>query len=141
MENYPVDLYFVREKGSPSQADQYYLHAITHTNRTDYRANGHAPVPSVLTDDGVLEIELYIQKDNNVLEFGFPTPVVHTISLNAPPFDGQSPPRISVNVSLEASGEPKKKIGESTTSNVRAAEDSRPLAPKAAAGAQNASTP
>ena len=70
--------------------EEYFLHVITHTNKTDYRANGYAPIPSSLDENGRLNIELYVMEEPQLPDFAYDTPVVHTLALGQLPFGGGS---------------------------------------------------
>ena len=125
MENFKPDLNLIVQK-SPGQLHEYYLHSVTPTDKADYRADNSEALIKQLAPDGSFEIELSIKKDEQIPDFGYPTPVVHTYYLGTLPF-GNEQGLIKVNIMLKSGTDPKKKVGEATVSTVRASEDSRPI--------------
>lgn len=64
--------------GAPNE---YFLHAVTFCNKSNYRAAGFQLDTHLVEDEGILTVSLNIAQDISIPEFNYLTPVVHTIDL------------------------------------------------------------
>lgn len=105
--------------------DEYFLHAITNTERSSSIAMGHSPIPTQLNGDGALEINLIFVSDMERVDLNILTPVVHTLRIGPLPTDETDIP-IVVNImeGARSGDEPK---GSVTVLSINAAEVERPL--------------
>lgn len=62
----------------------YYLHVVTFTDRTNFRAEDFVVNMSALETEGIVNIRAYVYPDPEIPDFHYLTPLVHTIDLGAP---------------------------------------------------------
>ncbi|MCB0593680.1 MAG: hypothetical protein H6557_26055 [Lewinellaceae bacterium] len=67
-----------------SEPDDYYVHVITFTDCTNYRADGYSI--GEMDEYGTLPVTIRAVQDENIIDFNYLTPVVHTIKLGAVSF-------------------------------------------------------
>lgn len=104
----------------------YYIHVTTFANRTDYRENGYAEIPTNVDDQGVFHLTLYLYRADDIPDFPYETPVIHTIQLGQIPIDPNTG-QINIKVyEIEESGITTK-VGDSIISSADADEDIRPI--------------
>lgn len=107
----------------------YYLHVVTFTDYTNYRAEDYDVDTSALETEGVINVKVYVYPDPDIPNFKYLTPVVHTIDLGLP---GESEMEFVVNVDvingLPDRGDPpgENSSGSSQTGSTGADEDGRP---------------
>jgi hypothetical protein len=77
----------VRETGQ-GQPDDYFLHIVTFSPNTRFRAESHDTDDSDLQSDGLLKVNVYLKQDTSLPDFDFITPVVHTLELGNIAFPG-----------------------------------------------------
>lgn len=122
--NYPYVRLFKEQNFEGTE--EYILHSVTFFNRTNYRADGHEPVPSVPTA-GAWEIRLKVRKDPELPDHEGLTPVVHTLVLGSLPEEmGDVLVKVSVTEELPETQEESKPKAVSTVSTTSASEESRP---------------
>ena len=114
------------------EKDDFFLHAVTICDRTNFKSNGFEPLSDKLDENGVFQVNLVIIQDPTLPDHAYFTPVTHTIPLGKIPFEGNDG-EVQVNmfvIELEASREGAEKPKESTTvSTTGADEEDRPLPP------------
>lgn len=64
--------------------DHYYLHVVTFTDKTNYRAEDYQIDDHNLASKGVINVRLYINADMEIADLNYLTPVVHTLDLGTP---------------------------------------------------------
>lgn len=108
----------------------YFLHAVTICNRTNYRADGNDPLPTELNAAGEFEVSLNIAQEIDLPDHGLFTPVMHSINLGKLPF-GMEDGMIRINVyasklegTRDSSGKPD---GTNTVSSTTVEEEDRPM--------------
>lgn len=112
--------------------DDFFLHAVTFCPQTNFRANGHAPIPRELDETGVWNIGVHILKDETAPDFHCLTPVTHTIELGS--FPGAKEGVIQINLFIDRTLHPrgletkeKKVVAKTIVSTTDADEDGRPI--------------
>ncbi|MCB9291565.1 MAG: hypothetical protein H6559_00300 [Lewinellaceae bacterium] len=111
--------------------DEYYLHAVTFCGQTNLREGGYSLHSEDGNEKNALKIELFIREDPELPRMNSLTPVAHTISLGALPFEGEG--RIEAQVVLQTAGDTRDVDGKvtpkgaNTTSTTAADEVDRPI--------------
>lgn len=72
------------EQSDGSFRDHYYLHVVTFTDRTNYRADDCVVDDTALASEGKIKIKAYMYQDLDIPDFNYLTPVVHTLDLGMP---------------------------------------------------------
>ncbi len=104
-----------------TEPDDYYIHVITFTDKTNYRADGYSI--GTMDGNGVLPVTVKATLDEHIIDLPYLTPVVHTIKLGNVSFPSGGLVEVVFDDGTQGSSEGKK-------SNARPAdalEDSRPL--------------
>lgn len=105
-----------------SEPDEYYVHVITFTDWTNYRADDYSI--GELDEYGTLPVTVRAIQDENIIDFNYLTPVVHTIKLGAVSFPtGGGLVEVTFDDGTQSAENGKKVIART----VDADEDSRPL--------------
>ena len=122
MENFDVSAQYIYT-AADAVNNTYFVHAITKTNRANYKI-GNQPVISY-NNDGTIDLELKIIKDYSIPDINVETPVVHTI--NAGTFEPSAYQQVNINVVLMASDGSSSTIGGAVLSSAAAVLDTRPV--------------
>jgi hypothetical protein len=67
--------------------DAYFLHIVTFCPRTCFRADGYS-VSSANLAQGIYNVQINLLQDASLPDFGYITPVVHTLNLGSIAFPG-----------------------------------------------------
>lgn len=89
-----------------NEPDDYYIHVVTFTDKTNYRADGYSI--GTLDQNGVLPVTVKAILDENIIDFPYLTPVVHTIKLGDVSFPSGGLVEVIFDDGTQSSSEGKK---------------------------------
>ena len=102
------------------QSTQYFLHAVTYFDQTNFKTDGFDPISNIPDENGIFNVRLKVLQDSQEEGFNYYKPLVHTLDLGVLPFD-ENNSKLQVDVFAGAS-----LVGKSIVDAIDAEEDGKP---------------